>query len=313
MRSSRLFFASVAALILTLGGVHADLRVATLHPLMTDLAKQVGGEHVKVVEMVKPGTDPHDFSPKPADLKSIKDVALVLASGKNMENYLGKLRDNLAASQTLLEVGKTIPDLTEAVADKLQLEEDAEEHDHHDHAEGEHHHHGPDPHWWNSPKNMERAANIVAEAFSKADAANAAVYAANAKVFAARVAELRKWAKKEISTIPQANRKIASAHDSLGYFAQEFNFKLLAIQGVSPSVKATSQEIAGSIAKIKKHQIKAIFPEQGVNPKQIEEIIRETGVKKGGELIADGNGTGELATFEKAFKHNVETLVGALK
>ncbi len=50
-----------------------------------------------------------------------------------------------------------------------------------------------------------------------------------------------------------------------------------------------------------------------MNPKQIEEIIRETGVKKGGELIADGNGTGELATFEKAFKHNVETLVGALK
>lgn len=290
----------------------AELSVATLHPMITDLATQVGGDKVKVVALVKPGTDPHEFSPKPDDLKKLKSVSIILASGKNMENYLGKLQDNLGAGQQLVEVGKTIPSLSEKDSDALQLEEDADEHDH-DHEGHEHHHHGPDPHWWNSVKNMQRASGIVAQTFAKADPANAAVYKANAETYSDSLDDLAKWGKKEISSIPSANRKIASAHDSLAYFAKEFGFKLLAVQGFSPTVKATSSEIADVITKIKKHGIKAIFTEQGVNPKQIDEVLRETGVKKGGELVADGNGVGELATFSASFKHNVTLLVEALK
>jgi zinc/manganese transport system substrate-binding protein len=289
--------------------VQAELTVATLHPMLTDLATQVGGAEVKVLPMVKPGMDPHEFSPKPEDLKGLQDVKLVLASGKQLENYLAKLKDNLIADQTLVEVGAKVPDLTEKQSDALQLEPEAED----QHEEGEHHHHGVDPHWWNSVDNMKRAAGVVAEAFAKADAAHAAVYQANAKAYADKMDELKKWAKKQLSAIPLSNRKLASAHDSLGYFAQEFNFKLLAIQGFSPTVKASSQEIAESISKIKRHKIRAIFPEQGVNPKQLEEIIRETGVKAGAELVADGNGTGELTTFEKAFRHNIESIVEALR
>ena len=110
----------------------------------------------------------------------------------------------------------------------------------------------------------------------------AATYEANAKAYGNKMDELKKWAKKELSVVPQANRKLASAHDSLGYFAREFGFKLLAVQGFSPNVKATSQEIAEAISLIRKHKIRAIFLEQGVNPKQLEEIMRETGVKQGG-------------------------------
>jgi zinc/manganese transport system substrate-binding protein len=290
----------------------ADLAVATLHPMLSDLATQVGGAEVKLLEMVKPGMDPHEFSPKPEDLKSLQGVKLVLASGKHLENYLEKLQGNLTDSQALIDLGAKVPDLTEKQADALQLEPEEEEAGH-DHKADEHHHHGADPHWWNSVENMQRAAGLVAEAFSKADPTHAEVYRKNAKAYVSKLDELKKWAKKELSAIPLANRKLASAHDSLGYFAQEFGFKLLAIQGVSPTVKATSQEIAEAIGKIKKHKIRAIFPEQGVNPKQLEEILRETGAKQGGELIADGNGTGECSTFEKAFRHNIQLMVEALR
>ncbi len=305
------------ALLLLLGSLSlapllpAEITVATLHPMLTDLASQVGGPEVKIVALVKPGTDPHAFSPKPEDLKGLRKVNLVLASGKNLENYLDKLKDNLTPQQLLVIVGAKVPDLTEKQADALQLE--PEEEHHHEEGHEHHHHHGPDPHWWNGVDNMKRAAGIVAEAFAKADAAHADVYKTNAKAYGAKLDDLKKWAKKQLSVIPLTNRKLASAHDSLGYFAQEFNFKLLAIQGFSPTVKATSQEIAEAIELIQKHQIRAIFPEQGVNPKQLKEIIRETGVKQGGELVADGNGTGEWTTFEKAFRHNVETIVEALK
>ncbi len=306
----KIFLSSLILGVLAVAG-RAELAVATLHPLLTDLATQVGGAEVKVLAIVKPGMDPHEFSPKPEDLKSLAGVTLVLASGKQLENYLDKLRDNLSAQQTLLEVGAQVPDLTEAEADALQLE--PEEEAAHEPGAGHDHHHAGDPHWWNSVANMKRAAGIVAAAFSKADPAHAALYAANAKTYGRHLDELKIWAKKQLADIPLAQRKIASAHDSLGYFAQEFGFKLLAIQGFSPTVKATSQELAAAIRKIKTHEIRAIFPEQGVNPKQLAEILRETGVKQGGELVADGNGTGELATFEAGFRHNISAIVEALR
>ena len=50
-----------------------------------------------------------------------------------------------------------------------------------------------------------------------------------------------------------------------------------------------------------------------MNPKYLRQLAAETGVKIAGELIADGNGTGSLASFEAAFTHNVQAIVAALK
>jgi len=45
------------------------LDVASLHPLITDAVKQVGGERVNVVEVVKPGANVHKFQPRASDIK----------------------------------------------------------------------------------------------------------------------------------------------------------------------------------------------------------------------------------------------------
>ena len=41
------------------------VKVVALHPLMADLARQVGGEHVEVITMMKAQDDPHHFNPTP--------------------------------------------------------------------------------------------------------------------------------------------------------------------------------------------------------------------------------------------------------
>ena len=43
----------------------APLKVATLHPIVADLARQVGGANVEVIEILKPGGDIHHFEPLP--------------------------------------------------------------------------------------------------------------------------------------------------------------------------------------------------------------------------------------------------------
>lgn len=282
----------------------AQLKVASLHPLLSDLARQVGGDRIELAEIVKPGTDPHHFSPSTQDMQLLSGAKLVLASGKGLENYLGKLQQNLNPGQTLLEVGRSIPSMEMAESSRL-MEPGA--------GIGEGHVHGAvDPHWWNSLENMIRACRTVEAAFSEADPAGNSGYAARASAYQKKLTDLRRWARQEIGKIPAPERKLATAHLSLGYFAKEFGFRLIPVQGMNPEVQATSRDLAAAVATIRKSGVKAIFPEQGVNPKHLEKIADETGIKFGGQLIADGNGTGALSTFAGAFEHNVRQIVLAL-
>ncbi len=45
----------------------------------------------------------------------------------------------------------------------------------------------------------------------------------------------------------------------------------------------------------------------------LKEITKETGATVGGSLHADGLGEGDASTYEGMFRHNVSTIVAALK
>jgi zinc/manganese transport system substrate-binding protein len=278
----------------------AELRVATLHPVLSDVARQVGGERVAVLGLMAPGADVHHFSPTPGDVKKLAGVSVILASGKGLENYLEKLRSNLKPEQTLVEVGRTIPSIKIEASDATFM------------CCPEHAHGAIDPHWWNSVENMQRAARVVAGAFSEKDPAGAAIYKAQANAWAARLDGLKRWAKTEFRAIPSGSRKLATAHLSLSYFAKEYGFKLVPVQGLSHEVKATSKELAHALQTIRQHGITTIFPESGVNPKYLRQLASEAGVNVGGELVGDANGAGSLAGFEAAFRHNVALIVKGL-
>lgn len=296
-----LLCAALTATFSVLSAGAAPLKVATMHPVLTEVAQQVGGQHVRVVSIVPAGADVHHFSPTPADVKKLSEATLILVAGKNLENYLDKLRRNLGPEQVLVEVGRTIPSETIEPGDDAFLCCP-------EHARG-----GIDPHWWNSVDAMQRAGRILAEEFAKKDPVNKAAYQTNANAWNEKLAALKKWAKKEISAIPAAKRKLATAHLSLRYFAKEFGFKMLPVQGLNHNTSPTPQELAHAIKVIREKKIVAVFPEQGVNAKYLKQLAAETGVKVGGELVVDGNGTGAQAGFEAALRHNVQTIVAALK
>ena len=139
MRKS--FLSGVLAAFATAAAAAAPLQVSALHPLMADLARQVGGDRVKVVDLVGEGGNPHRFEPRPDDLARMQASALVLAAGKGLEPYLNRLHDSLQGVR-VVEVGSNIPSLT--------LTRDG------DGAAGT-----PDPHWWHGVENMRRAARVL--------------------------------------------------------------------------------------------------------------------------------------------------------
>lgn len=171
---------------------------------------------------------------------------------------------------------------------------------------------GIDPHWWHSTENMQRAARIIGEELSKVDPAGKDTYKANAAAAQQRIAALKSWAQQQLAQIPRGDRKLVTAHAAYSYFCKEFGFKSLPILGLGREDEASAQYIATAVTTIRENNIRAAFPEDQANPKILKEIVRETGLKLGTPLIADGTAP-DAHTFETMLRHNVEAIVAALK
>lgn len=274
----------------------ADLRVATLHPLLTDLARQVGGEFVEVVDLVGPNGDPHHFEPKPEDLARAAGSRLYLAAGLGLEADLPALKSILRAPSEIVEVGATLPVIHGGCNDP--------DHDHH-----AHHDHAIDPHWWQSLDCFRRATTVVAEAFAAADPQHAERFRANAVTYRAKLDELERWSRTRLARIPKDRRQLATAHAAFNYFCRDFGFTPLPVAGLNREQEPDATGLAAMVADLKKRGVLAVFPEKESNPKLLEALTRGTGIRLGGALIADGM---NVKSYEAMVRHNVDTIVAAL-
>jgi len=287
-------------------GLAEPIKVASLNTVLTDIARNVGGDRVDVIEIVKAGTDPHAFEPTPGDIKKIASAKLVLASGLGFESYLDKLKSSVGAGPTFVVAGDAIKPL-------MGFEEGCgEDHDHagHGHADPKD---TPDPHWFHSIKNAKLVTTQIRDAFIKAYPPDASVFEANAKAFQTKLDELARWAKIEIAKVPRAQRILVTSHDALGYFARDYSFKVLPVQGINTGEQPSSKKVSALIEEIRTTGVKAIFAENIENPKVLQQITAETGAKIGGVLYADGLGTGNAGTYGGMVRTNVTTIVNALQ
>jgi zinc/manganese transport system substrate-binding protein len=270
--------------------------IASFSTILTEVAQKVGANEVTVTGLLQPGQDPHEFQLSPSDLQAVSGARLVLTSGKNLERYFNNLRD--ATRADLVPVGDKLPSL------KMKAEEDDKA------ASG-----GfvEDPHWWNSVPNVEKATMIVRDELVKLDPSHADDYGANAQSYLIELQQLNDWVKRKVAELPRDRRKLVTSHDAFQYFAKEYGFQIYSIEGLSTEDEPSLRHVSELIDQIRKQHVKAIFLENTLNPKVSVEITRESGAKIGGTLYADGLGTGDGATYAGMIKHNVETIVDALK
>jgi ABC-type Zn uptake system ZnuABC Zn-binding protein ZnuA len=284
-------FGIVIVSVALLAAARAELKVASLSTITTDIARNVGGDKVKVISIIKPGIDPHEFQPSPSDVKEIETADLVLITGKGIEGYLTKLEDAVGNKAKFVDTGGTIP--------SLKLEEEGKM--------------AEDPHWWHSIANMKKATAVVEKRFSEADPANKTTYEKNTAAYLAQLEELETWAKTEVSKLPREKRKLVTSHDAFQYFARDFGFKIYAIEGVSTEDEPSSKKITDLIKTVKNKGVKAIFLESIENPKVATTMTKETGAKVGGKLYADGLGENEAATYQDMMRYNITAIVEGLK
>lgn len=262
----------------------ARVKVASLHPRLSEMARRLGGDAVEVVDLFPPAVDLHSFTPSAADMAAAAGSRLLLACGKGVEPYLRDLRDSLPHGVTLLELGNALPDV---------LAPDA---------------HTPDPHWWNTPANMKRASATLAAALAEAAPAAAADIAARQQTWAAEMDELTRRARLELTRIPPQRRVLVTEHAAMCHFCAEFHFTPIAVQGVAKESEGDTAGLARLMADLRSRGIPCLFAEEGGSPRFLQNLSAQLGAELRSLYMDGAHPTGKAMSYEEMFLHNVRAI-----
>jgi len=135
--------------------------------------QKIAGDLADIEVLVKPGSSPATYAPKPSQLKLISDASLYLTIGVAFEqNWLHRF-SAVNSEMELIDTTKNI--------EKISMGKAACNHEDHDH-EG-HNHTGLDPHVWLDPILVISQAEVIADAFIAKDPKNKAAYLQNRDLF----------------------------------------------------------------------------------------------------------------------------------
>lgn len=300
---SALLLAAAAAVSTVPSSFAAErkIRVTTTTSMVTDLVQQVGGDRVEVSGLMGAGVDPHLYKATAADVSKLQQAEVIFYNGLVLE---GKMTDIFTK---LARLKKFVYPLTEGVPEKKLLEP----------PEFEGHF---DPHVWFDVELWALCAQTVVKGLSEFAPKDKAHFELCGKAVATKLRTLHDWSVKKAAELPKERRILVTSHDAYNYFGRAYGFQVVGLQGVSTVTEAGLADMAKLVDFIKQKRVKAIFVESSVSPATLQRIAKDAGVKVGGELFSDAMGTPgqmengyDLGTYEGMIKHNLTTIVGALK
>jgi len=164
---------------------------------MQDLVRNVGGRDVRMVGILEPNVDPHDFEPTPSTAIALSGAQLVVESGAGLDRWTAGLVSNSVPGTPIWVASAGLP---------LR---------------------GDDPHWWFDPTLFERAATDLGDRLGRLDPAHASAYRARAQAYALRIRAMDAANRRLIATVPPAKRLLVTNHDAFGYFAAYYGIRVV--------------------------------------------------------------------------------------
>ncbi len=290
------------------GADAGKLPVVASFSILADLVRQVGGGRVEVAALVGPGGDAHVFSPAPADAKRVAAARLIVTNGLALEGWLPRLISASGAKAPVIVASQGVNAAHLDENDPGHVHDAAPAHDH------GHNHGGLDPHAWQDVANVKTYVRNIRDGLIAVDPAGREVYENNAAAYLARLDELDADIRRRMAAIPADRRRIITTHDAFGYFGRAYGLGLIAPQGLSTDTEASAADVARVVRQIRAEKAPAVFLENIADPRLMERIARETGVRIGGQLYTDSLSppTGPAASYIDMMRSNVATLEKAL-
>ncbi|MEO6411961.1 MAG: metal ABC transporter substrate-binding protein [Pedococcus sp.] len=245
--------------------------VASFYPLEYAVS-QIGGDHVAITGLTKPGAEPHDLELSPRQVATVAQADLVVYE-KHFQPAVDAAVDGQAPDTGF--------DVSPAARLDLVAVEDG--HDHGGETQEEHSDHADDgksardPHFWLDPMRYADVGDAIATELATRDKANAAAYQANAKTFRTAMTTLDGEFRSGLKSC--ASHELVTSHAAFGYLSESYGFHQQSITGLTPDAEPSPAAMAELTSHIRETGAKTVYAETLVSEDVAKTLARETGAR----------------------------------
>ncbi|MFI0818142.1 metal ABC transporter substrate-binding protein [Streptomyces sp. NPDC021098] len=243
--------------------------VASFYP-MQFLAQRIGGHHINVSTLTKPGVEPHDLEISPRQTAQLSKAGLVV--------YLKGLQPAVDRA-----IGQAEPKHVADAASYTSLEDHGTEVEGHEHGDGHEAHEAhegdaaADPHIWLDPVRYARVAEGVGKALEKADPDHAAAYKKNTAALVKQLGALNDDFKAGLKD--RTTDTFITTHAAFGYLSERYGLRQEAISGVDPESEPSPARMRSLHTIAKKDKVDTVFFETLVSDKTAKTLAGDLHLK----------------------------------
>ena len=235
----------------------------------TWFAQRLAGDKVRIVVLVGPGQNPHNYELTPAQMKDLAQAGVWVLSGAEFEISLEpKIRGVFP--------GLAIIDGTQGVVFRmLESGEDHYDEDYYDDHEDEHDGQGIDRHTWLGCEPAKILSAHIREALVMIDPAREDLYTRNYYTLISDIDN--EFDSLRVELAPLDGSRVYVYHPGFGYFLDEFGIYQEAVEtgGKEPGPR----ELARIISEMKQERIPAIFVQAQFPVNAARTIAQATGAE----------------------------------
>lgn len=272
--------------------------IVVTYSVLGSVVQDLVGDSFEVKVLIPNGLDPHEWEPSAKDVETLNKADLIVENGLGLEGGMEKALNGARKS------GVKMFTAADQVRVRTVGEGEGIPSDDPDQAAG-----AKDPHLWSDPLTMK----VIADALAVRIASDFQVdLSARARDLDGRLDVLDTEIRAKVAALPAENRKLVTGHESMGYFAQAYGFKL--VGAMIPSLSTQAEVSAADMAALKKlvaaGKVKAVFTEIGTPAAVVEALARDAGVKAVSLTTHSMPEDGSYFTFLRGL---TDQIVGGLK
>ncbi|MGP3989993.1 metal ABC transporter substrate-binding protein [Streptomyces sp. 3N207] len=263
-------------------GDNGKVKVAASFYPMAYLAQQIGGDHVEVQNLTKPGTEPHDLELSPKQTGELSEADLIVYL-KGLQPAVDEAVDQSGVKNTADAASFTT---LEKHGTDVHGEEGHEEHGHDEHGEKGHeehegHDHGEDaagdPHIWLDPMRYAEVAEGVGKKLQKADPDHKDEYKKNTEKLVSRLKGLDKDFKDGLKK--KKSDTFITTHAAFGYLAERYGLHEEAVSGIDPESEPSGARMKELHKVAKKDDVDTVFFENTASDKTAKTLAGDLRLK----------------------------------
>jgi zinc/manganese transport system substrate-binding protein len=318
--SARRFPTAALAIVLAAGvvgcgasdaGSDGRPEIVVSNVVIADVVSSLLGDAATVTSLVPAGASPHDVQVSARQAAEIREADLVVVNGGGFEAGLEDVVDSAR------DEGVPVHEAISAVDDLLLADEEGHEDDHDDGHDHEHGDEGVDPHVFTDPVRAAQAARgILAEVLEVVPELDTPEVRERADAYLARLDDLDAEVRATLAGVDDDRRVLVTNHESLRYFADRYDFRVVGavIPSTSTGDTSSARDLEELAEVVRSEDVPAIFADTSSPTRLADALADEVGGIEVVLLYTESLGEpGSGAdTYEGMIRTNAERIADAL-